>query len=347
MFNKKVLALISVLIFTLTLTACGGNTPEKGKQSSDAGSKAITLKLGHVGPASPDHPWEKYAKEFAKQVNEKTGGKVVVNTYPASQLGADREMTEALQQGTMEMGLISTIAMGNFVPDLQVWDLPYIFPDDPTKVDQILEGPIGKQLAKSAEPKGLIILGYWENDWRNMSNSKLPIQTVSDMKGLKMRIVENKPSLDWFKRVGTIPTPMAFSEVYTALQQKTVDGQDNGTVLTYGTRFHEVQPYYTVTHHMYCPLALVVSAKKWAELPDDVKKTIEQLVVEVGRQQRNFNRQIAKEYLDKIEASGVKAVRKLSDEALKGFRDSTKGTYEALSPSLNKEVLEAMLKARG
>jgi len=346
--KNTILSVFLVLALVLTLAGCGGggaSTESKpGENAKD--QKVYKLKLGHVGPANSDHPWEKYALEFAGKINEATNGQVIVNTYPGSQLGADREMTEALQQGTMEIGLISTIAMGNFVPELQVWDMPYIFPGDNAKVDEILEGPVGKQLAQAAESKGLKILAYWENDWRNMSNSKRVIEKVGDLKGLKMRVVENQPSLDWFKRVGAIPTPMAFSEVYTALQQGTVDGQDNGTVLTYGSKFYEVQPYYTVTHHIYCPLAFVVSAKTWEALSPDLQEKITRLAVELGREQRNYNRQKAEQYLNDMEKSGVKVVRDLPAEALKGFQDSAQGTYDALGSSISKELINAMLEYR-
>ena len=238
-------------------TDTGADTDGQADGSSD--SDTFNLKLGHVGPAETDHPWEKYALEFAEQVHEETDGEITIDTYPGSQLGADRVMAESLQQGTLEMGLISTIAMGNFVPQLQVWDLPYIFPIDNDKVDEILEGPVGDQLAEYAAEKGLVIIGYWENDWRQMSNSIRPIRTVDDLKDMKMRVVENQPSLDWFERIDTIPTPMAFDELYTALQQGVVDGQDNGAILTYGSKLYEAQDYFTMTNHMYAPLAVVIS----------------------------------------------------------------------------------------
>lgn len=339
--KKKNILLMFVIILTVGvfLTACGGEATEPG-----GSGEVFNLKMGHVGPADATHPWEKYAQEFAKQIEEKTNGQIKVTTYPASQLGADREMTEALQQNTMEIGLISTIAMGNFVPEMQVWDLPYIFPNDNAKVDEILEGPVGEKLATAAAEKGLIVLAYWENDWRNMSNSKHPIKAPSDLNGLKMRVVENQPSIDWFQRLGAIPTPMAFSEVYTSLQQGTIDGQDNGPVLTYGSRFFEVQPYYTVTNHIYCPLAFVVSAKTWEKLPEDVQTTMKELAVELGRQQRNYNREMGQKYLDDMEEAGVEVIRELSPDNLKAFQDSAQPTYEAMTSAIGADLIDEMLQ---
>ncbi len=310
-----------------------------------AEQQTFSLKLGHVGPADPEHPWEKYAQKFAQRVEKETNGRVKIKTYPASQLGADREMTEAIQQGTLEMGLISTIAMGNFVPEFQLWDLPYIFPADNAKVDQILEGPIAKKLAAAAARRRIVPIAFWENDWRNLSNNKLPITRVADMKGLKMRIVENKPSLDWFQRLGSIPTPMAFSELYTALQQRVVDGQDNGVVLTYGSRLYEATKYYTISRHIYCPLALVVSDKTWKQLPPDIQETMKKIAVEVGREQRQYNRQKAAEWIDNMKKAGVK-VNELSPKALKEFQESAKGTYEKLADSVGQELIDEMLQYR-
>jgi TRAP-type transport system periplasmic protein len=338
--NLKKIGII-VLCFVMALIAGCGNSSSTGS----SGEETFNLKLGHVGPADAEHPWEKYAKKFAAEVEKKTDGRVKIDTYPASQLGADREMTEALQQGTMELGLISTIAMGNFVPELQVWDLPYIFPTDNAKVDEILDGPVGDKLKDAISKKSMVALSFWENDWRSMSNSQHPIESVEDLKGLKLRVVENKPSLDWFGRVGSIPTPMAFSEVYTALQQGTIDGQDNGTLLTYGSKLHEVQPYFTFTNHIYAPLAVMASESTWSKLPDDIKKILEETAQELAGEQRQYSRDTAKELGEKMKAEGIE-VTELTDEAIKGFQESAEATYETLAPEIGQELIDEMLKYR-
>ncbi|MGG0720349.1 TRAP transporter substrate-binding protein [Robertmurraya massiliosenegalensis] len=338
---KKIL-LLSILIFSMFLTACSSNS-----SSGETGGKdeQFTLKLGHVGPADADHPWEKYARLFAEEVEKKSEGRIKVETYPVSQLGADREMTEAIQQGTLEMGLISTIAMGNFVPELQVWDLPYIFPTDNVKVDEILDGPIGDKMKEAISQKQMLALSFWENDWRAMSNSKRPIETVDDLKGIKIRVVENKPSLDWFERVGAIPTPMAFSEVYTALQQGTIDAQDNGTLLTYGSKLHEVQPYFTFTNHIYAPLAVMISESTWNKLPEDLRTILEETAVDLALEQRQYSRDTAKQLGEEMKAAGIE-VSELSEEAIKGFQESAQGTYDALAPELGQELIDDMLEYR-
>ncbi|MCM3566943.1 TRAP transporter substrate-binding protein [Neobacillus mesonae] len=335
---------LSLLLISLVVIIMAGCSSDKSS-GSDNKKETFTLKLGHVGPADAEHPWQKYAKIYADEIEKKTDGRVKIQIYPSSQLGGDREMTEALQQGTLEMGLISTIAMGNFVPELQVWDLPYIFPNDNAKVDEILEGPIGEKLANAMSKKSLHALAYWENDWRAMTNSKHPIESVKDLKGLKMRVVENKPSLDWFGRVGAIPTPMAFSEVYTALQQKTIDGQDNGTLLTHGAKLYEVQPYFTFTNHMYAPLALVVSDKTWSKMPEDIQKILKETGVTVGKEQRKYSRETAKKLAEQLKKEGV-TVTELSDSAIKEFQDSAAETYKKLAPEIGQDLIDEMLKYR-
>jgi len=343
--SKKKIVTVASLCLIIAFTLITGCTSSKKTNATGETDQTLTLKLGHVGPADLEHPWEKYALKFAQRVEQETNGKVKIKTYPASQLGADREMTEAIQQGTMEMGLISTIAMGNFVSEFQVWDLPYIFPADNAKVDQILEGPIADKIAEAAAKKRIVPIGFWENDWRNISDNKLPITKVADMKGLKMRIVENKPSMDWFQRLGSIPTPMAFSELFTALQQKTVDGQDNGVVLTYGSRLYEATKYYTISQHIYCPLALVVSDKTWQQLPADVQQTMKKIALEVGREQRQYNRQKAAEWLETMKKAGVQ-VNELSPQGLKEFQDSAQATYDELGDSIGKSLVDEMLQYR-
>lgn len=341
-----IVCLFLVLVFVSACSSGSSGGTDTGQSSSDkASEKTFSFNLGHVGPADPEHPWESFAQKFSQQIREQTDGQITVNTFPGSQLGADREMTEAIINGTLDMGLISTIAMGNFVPELQVWDLPYIFPTENSKVDEILEGTVGVKLADYAEERGLIILAYWENDWRGMSNSKNPISSPDDVKSLSMRVVENLPSLDWFTRIGAIPTPMAFSEVYTALQMGTVDGQDNGPILTYGSGLYEVQNHYTLTKHMYAPLAFVVSKRKWEELSDDLKGKISELAVNLGREQREYNRQVSEQYLKEMEQAGVQ-ITQLSEEQINKFQESALATYDELSSELGEELINEMLNQR-
>lgn len=338
--NVTVLVCIS-LIISLFLIGCGNNNNKAGGETSD--QESFVLKLGHVGPADSEHPWQKYVEVFADKVEEQTDGKVKIESYPASQLGADREMLEGMQQGVVDMGLIGTIAMGNFVPEYQVWDLPYIFPNDQAKKDEIVNGPIGEEIAGYAREKGFEVISYWHHSNRSMSNSKRPIKSIDDLKGLKMRIVENPSSMDWFQRIGTVPTPMAFNELYTALQQGVVDGQDNGPGLTYGSKFSEVQQYYTYTEHIYSVLALVVSKKSWDSIPEDLQTTLKNLAEEIGKEQTKYSLEMEVKYGEMMEEAGVE-VHRLSPEELKRFEESAQPTYEKVAPQIGEDLVNKMLE---
>ena len=342
----SILLVIALLVTSVSLVGCGGSKEPAGQGGGDA-VKAVTFKLGHVGVADPEHPWEKYALKYAAEVEKATEGRVKIQTYPASQLGADREMAEAIQSGTLEMGAISTIAMGNFVPKLMVWDLPYIWPTDNAKVDKILEGSdISNLLIEEAAKKKLNILGFFENDWRGFTSNKKQITKPADAVGQKTRIVENKPSTHFFKAIGTIPTPMAVSELYTALQQGTVDAQDNGAVFTHGNKFYEVQDYFTNTKHMYCPLAIVISDKAKASISAEDYEILKNVAVEVAREQRAYSRQMNKEYMEKFKAQGVKVLEELSPEGLKEFQDVAAETYKIMEADLGKDLIDMMLAHR-
>ncbi|KKM09068.1 hypothetical protein SY88_20675 [Clostridiales bacterium PH28_bin88] len=342
-FGKRLGLLVVIIMAIAVLAGCGGKKEAAQPGGAQQQPETITLKLGHVGVADDTHSWQKFAKKYAEVVAQKTNGKVKIVVYPASQLGADREMNEALQLGNQEMGLSSTMTLGNFVPKLQVWDLPYIFPPDNAGVDKILDGAIGDELAQAAEEKGFKILSFWENDWRMMSNSKRPIQTVEDLKGLKMRIPETPALMDWLPRTGATPTPMAFSELYTALQQKTVDGQDNGVGLTFKSKFYEVQKYYSLTRHIYSPLAVIASKKVWDKLPADVQKVLADTAKELAPEQRAYNRDTSVQWLEDMKAKGMQ-INDISAENIKGFQDSAKPTFDKFRANLG-DLIDKMLEA--
>lgn len=353
MIKKSSMFLSIIFVLSLFLVACGGNgggssegaSGEKDseeKETVDNGEQFV-VKLGHVGPADTEHPWEKYSEIFANRVEEETEGRVKVESYPASQLGADREMLEGMQQGVVDMGLIGTIAMGNFVPEYQVWDLPYIFPSDQDTRNEIVHGPIGEEIAEKAKDKGFEIIAYWHHSNRAMSNSKRPIKSIDDLKGLKMRVVENPSSMDWFAAIGTVPTPMAFNELYTALQQGVIDGQDNGPALTFGSKFDEVQPYFTYTDHIYSVLAFVVSAKTWDKLPEDLQDQVREIAQEVGLEQTEYSLEMEVKYGEMMEEAGME-VHRLSPEELARFEESALPTYEKLAPEIGEDLVNKMLE---
>jgi TRAP-type transport system periplasmic protein len=189
---------------------------------------------------------------FAKEVEKRTEGRYKIQTFYASSLGAEREATEAVQLGTQELTFTSTGPVPNFVPEVKILDVPFLFRDY-AHARAVLDGPIGQELLQKFEARGIKALAWGENGFRHMTNSKRSVSTPEDLRGLKMRTMENPVHVQAYKGFGIVPTPMAFSEVFTALQQGTVDGQENPLSVITSAKFEQVQKYLTLTGHVYSP----------------------------------------------------------------------------------------------
>ena len=211
---------------------------------------------------------------FKPYVEEKSNGRISVEVYCNSVLGGDRQLYESLQVNTVQASFGPTSVLANFEPNYSIVDAPFLFKDKPTAY-AALDGEFGAMLAKNLPGKGMRLLGYGENAFRNISTSVRPVTKLEDMKGLKIRVMEAPVYIDTIKALGGNPTPMAFSELYTALQQGTVDGQDNGVVLTYTSKLYEVLKYYTFTEHCYAANAYVFSEEFLKSLPGDLVKVLE------------------------------------------------------------------------
>jgi tripartite ATP-independent transporter DctP family solute receptor len=212
---------------------------------------------------------------FAKEVEKRTDGRYVIEAFYNSALGNEREAVEAVQLGTQEMTFSSTGPIPNFVPDVKVLDVPFLFRDY-GHARAVLDGPIGEDMLKKFESKGFKALAWGENGFRHMTNSKRPINTPDDMKGLKMRTMENPVHIQAYKGFGIIPTPMAFSEVFTALQQGTVDGQENPLSVITASKFEQVQKHLTLTGHVYSPAVFLMNKDMFDKMsPADQKAFIE------------------------------------------------------------------------
>ena len=183
----------------------------------------ITFKLGHI--AEPENPYGQGADHFAKLVKERSKGEIIIQVYPSSQLGNQRDLVEGLTLGTVDMTLTGTAVLGNFVPEVSIFDLPFLFRDVQHAYKAL--DTVGMKLCQKGEPRGMITLAIWENGVRHMTNNARPIVTPDDMKGLKFRVMEQPVYIEMMKALGASPTPMAMSELYTALQKGVIDGQEN------------------------------------------------------------------------------------------------------------------------
>ncbi|MEW5881707.1 MAG: TRAP transporter substrate-binding protein [Pseudomonadota bacterium] len=294
----------------------------------------IEIKFGHVG--EPGSLFAASAEEFAKRANAKLGDKAKVVVYGSSQLGGDKELLQKLKLGTVDIALPSTV-MSSEADLFGVFEMPYLVKDR-EHMKRIEREVFWSKLAPEAEKKGLKVIGVWENGYRHITNNKRPINTPDDLKGIKLRVPEGKWRVKMFQTYGANPSPMKFSEVFTALQTGVMDGQENPFTQIYSAKFQEVQKYLSLTGHVYTPAYVTVGSKKWASLPADVRKVLE----DTAKETQAFVYQKAakddEELLGKIKAAGV-AVNMPNKDA---FIAASRPVYEAFAAEVagSKEVID-------
>ena len=288
------------------------------------------------------------SRAFAKYVAEKTGGEVDVQVFPGGQMGSEREMVEGVQMGILESAVPSTGLFANLDPNMVIFDTPYMFANLPIAYE-VLDGPLGAKLREGFLAKtGIRILGFTENGYRHYTNSVRAVSTPEDLKGLKIRTMENPIHMDITRSTGAIPTPLPFLETYTALAQKVVDGQENPISLIVAMRFHEVQKFMTLDGHVYSPLALLINDKFYQSLPENYRKVIDDGAI--------LWRDTIRQVRQKQDADGIAEIRKvgvtiteLTPEQLAQFRAATKPVAEKvrakLDPAVVKLLDEEMAKA--
>ncbi|MDR2160869.1 MAG: DctP family TRAP transporter solute-binding subunit [Desulfovibrio sp.] len=289
---------------------------------SFAFAEPLVLKLGHI--AEPQHPYGQGALKLAELVKAKTSGAVAIEVFPSSQLGGQRDLIEGLTFGTVDMTLTSTAVFGNFVPEMSVFDLPFIFRDVYHAYKAL--DTVGMELGKLGEAKGIKTLAFMENGVRHMTNNRQPIRKPEDVKGLKIRVMEQPVYIEMIKALGGSPTPMAFGEIYTALQKGVIDGEENPLPQIWTARFFEVQKYVSLTAHTYSPEPVLISVSSWNKLSPDQQKALLEAAREASDWQRDLCRALEKDYIDKINASGTCKVNDGVD--LKAFADATRGTWK-------------------
>ncbi|MEJ5377368.1 MAG: TRAP transporter substrate-binding protein [bacterium] len=293
---------------------------------------------------APDHPYNVGGQKFADLIKERTNGRIQIKIYPAGQLGkGEREMTEGVQQGAIELLVTSTGPQGGFSPSINILDFPFLFRDY-DHVDSVLDGPIGRKLLDDFEKANLKGLAFWENGFRHLTNSKVPVKKVEDAKGLKIRTMENKVHLAAWKAAGLNPTPMAFGEVFTALQQKVIDGQENPVAVIYSSKFWDAgQKYLSLTGHVYSPAILMMSKKVFDSMPKEDQELFMKTALEVGKFQRKLNRDDEERKIKEMEAKGVQVIRDVDKES---FRKAMLPSYEQFSNEFPKEKIEAIMNAK-
>src|ERR671910_643455 len=251
-----------------------------------------------------DHPNGKGVEKFKACLTDKSGGKLKVQGFWGNALGGDLQATQALRSGTQEMVVTSSSPLIGILPDLGVFDLPFLFANE-KEADAVLDGSFGKHIDAKLESVGLVNLAYWENGFRNLTNSRRPVEKWEDFKGLKVRVMQNNVFLDTFKTLGANAVPMAFGEVFTALETKTIDGQENPFVTIETSKFNEVQKYLSVTRHAYTPFLVLYSKKLWDTLSPQEQALLREAAIEGQKVQRIANRQLNEKSLANLKAKGM------------------------------------------
>lgn len=298
-----------------------------GLSVGDAGAQApITVRLGLS--ATPGSLIYITAEEYAKRANEALKGKAEVKVFPSSQLGTDEQMLKGIRAGTLEMFVPSTI-MSTVEPKYGVFEMPYLLKDW-NHVRRVAANPeIKRQLFEPLPAKGIRALAYWENGFRHITNNVRPIVKPEDLKGIKLRVPSGIWRVKMFKAYGANPTPLAFAEVYSALQSGVMDGQENPFAQIWSARFHEVQKYLSLTGHVYSPAYPVVGEKWWQSIPADVRATLERVAVETQEVAWREGERLDKELIGKLSAT-----LKVNEVDKNAFVQASKAVYD----EFNKEV---------
>jgi tripartite ATP-independent transporter DctP family solute receptor len=295
----------------------------------------VVIKLGHI--AEPIHPYGQGADHFAKLVQEKSGGEIEVKVFPTSQLGGQKDLIEGLIFGTVDMALVGTAVLGQFQPQISLFDLPFLFQDREHAYKSL--DTVGMKIGKDLEPKGIKLLGYMENGIRHLTNNIRPVKTPADMTDLKIRVMTNKIYIEMMKALGASPTPMAFGELYSAMQQGTVDGQENPSAHIWTKRFFEVQKYASKTAHAYAPEPVVISMITWSRLTPAQQKVIQDSADEAIAWQRQLSEKQDKEFWDKIKATGKIEVIEVDRTA---FIEATRPVYKQFADVVGQDNIDAV-----
>ncbi|MDH3451063.1 MAG: TRAP transporter substrate-binding protein [Gammaproteobacteria bacterium] len=295
--------------------------------SFQVSSAEVELKFGHVG--APGSLFALSAEEFAKRANEKLAGKAKVVVFGASQLGKDKELLQKLKLGTVDFALPSTV-MSTVVDEFGLFEMPYLVKDR-KHMARIEKEILWSKIAPAVEAKGYQIIAVWENGFRHITNNVRPITVPADLQGLKLRTPKGAWRVKMFQTYGANPTPMSFSEVFTALQTGTIDGQENPYAQIASAKFQEVQKYLSISGHVYTPAYVTVGAKKWASLDPEIRDTLEATAKETQAFVYETAERLEVELLDVIKSAGVE----VNEADKQAFIDASGGIYDEFATSVS------------
>ncbi|GHB21513.1 DctP family TRAP transporter solute-binding subunit [Salinicola rhizosphaerae] len=324
------------LLYALSLTA--------GLMVVSSGAQARDIKVGHFG--APGKAFDQGVQVFIDKLDELSNGEMTATDYPGGQLGNESQEIASLRGGLQEVFITSSTNMIRFSPKFQLIDLPFLFDND-AEADKVLLGPIGDDILGGLDGTGLHGLTFWDNGFRDLSNSQHPITQLSDFEGLDFRVIGEPIFVDTFKALGANPVPLPFPEIYSALETGTVDGQDNPLLTVRDVNFFEVQDYLTDSKHAYSAMVVLVGQPFWNQLSDAQKAIVQQAAEEAGQAQRQIMRKAvsgAKAFLagkggmevDSFDAAARKAIRKAVQPVIDGvINDDNRDLYQQIQQTLS------------
>ncbi|MPM00473.1 hypothetical protein SDC9_46699 [bioreactor metagenome] len=347
--KKKALVLLSLLLVATCLAGCAStasNTPATTSQNTTSTPATtgttefptMTIKVGHS--VSTDHGYHKGLEKFKEIVEEKTGGKVTVEIYPSSSLGSEREMIEGLQLGTVDMCLAATSQLTSFLPEYQVFDLPYIFTSRDEAWDT-LDGELGQEMLDKLQEKGIVGLSYFEVGFRDFTNNKHPINTPADLSGMKFRTMETPVHVKAVGYWGANAVSMPIGEVYTALQTGTIDGQENPLSIILSQKLYEVQKYISITEHFYTATPLLVSKTFWDSMSPELQKIIQ----DAAYSGRDVCRQANLAAEDKAISVFKDAGCEINNADKDAFKATTADIYAMFSDEIGQDLIDKFVSA--
>ena len=332
---KKIAGFLLLVFMVVAVAGCGGGAKKNAPAASE--KKTITLKLGHI--QSESDLWHLGGKKFAELVSAKTNGEVTVKIFPNSTIGNDRDMAEGLQMGSVDFALIAGV-LGNFEPSLQIMEMPYLFNNE-EHLRKVIYGPVGAELLanllKSSNIRGL---SFWERGPRQLTSNK-PINSLQDIKGLKIRVPEIPPMVVAWKAMGANPTPMAWGEVYTGLQQNVIEAQENPVPYIHAGKIYEVQKYIALTKHKYEYVILAMSNKTWEKLTPEQQKAVKEAAEEATKYENKLVYDKSDELFKDLQAKGMKVTQPDTTEWAKVARTTHKEFAEKYGMELYNKIIAA------
>jgi len=325
--KSREVSLMAVALLVVGLSGCAKK------------SDVTVLKVGHS--LDVEHPVHKALTFMVEKLKEKSGGKVILHVYPGEQLGSEREMIEQLQLGSLDMAKVSTSPLESFVPIVSVFSVPYLFRDS-EHFWKVLDGPIGERLKNAGEKVGLKGLCYYDAGSRSFYTKAKPILTPADLSGMKIRVQESKTSMQMIEALGASPTPIAWGELYTSLQQGVVDGAENNPPSFYRSRHFEVCKHYSLDEHAMVPDIVLISMDTWEKMPSVVQQMVQEAANESAKYQRELWKEATKDALEKVQQQGVKVYN--PDKA--AFREKVKQMHESYKDTEVGDLIEEINKVQ-